>query len=157
MKFKLIALIAFLFIALAFTQDASSQYLTCSTYVANTEDSIAVSGSTDAGSDWFSMNGNKEVWLEVSNGTFWYTYKIDYPVEQLKYLKVEMEGSDTTLTVQGYTGGQNIVLPLCSINSTSVYINILDIGATTRYRIKFRSFQNRSGTGGGERSYVNPK
>jgi hypothetical protein len=120
---------------------ANSQYLNCSTYTSNTEDSIAVSSSTDAESDWFMTKGGfKSIWVEIYNGTFWYTYEIAYPVNIPARFKVAMEGSDTTLTVQGYIGAQSIVLPLKSQSNTSYSVNTLDIGATTRYRIRFRYY-----------------
>lgn len=137
---KFLFILAALFVLSALTSDVSAQNLKCSTYTSNTEDSIAIAGSTDAGSDWF-MPGSESgdnIWLEVHNGTNWYTYLVDYPSQIPAKFKVEMEGADTTLTVQGSVGGQNIVLPLKSINSSYPDVNVLDIGGATRFRIRFR-------------------
>lgn len=150
MKRSIIVSIMFLFaLFLVCFNTAQAQNLPCSTYTSVLEDSVAVSGSTDATSDWFTTKGNvKELWLEVYNGVNWYTCKIEYPGEIPSMVRVSMEGSDTTLTVQGLLNGQNVCLPIeaCAISPTAAYgyTYTLDITAVTRFRVKFRGIPYRT-------------
>lgn len=133
--------LAILFIAALFTVSANAQLLTCSTYTSNTEDSIAIAGSTDAGSDYFTNDGYNEVWLQVHNGVGWYAYKLNYPTKHVSYFSVDMEGSDTTLTVLATTGGIDVIVPLTAITGSTIWTNTLDITGVTPFRIRFRGFR----------------
>lgn len=130
-----------LFLALVSVTQAQSpwkwNYLYCADYAGtDVRDTIAVNGSTDAGSGWFTGKGYDKLFLQVYNGTAWYMYQVAVPSKLFTKFKVNMEGSDTTLSVLGYApDGQSITLPIWTTSSVMAWT--LDIGVTTQYFVKF--------------------
>lgn len=113
------------------TVSAYSQNLVEDTYGIYT-DSIAIAGSTDAGTTWFKNRGFDKVYAQIFNGAKW--FEIELATDAIKTFdkfKVNMEGDDTTLTFLGNTNDPNatdisIILPVWSTSSTMVYS--LDFG-----------------------------
>lgn len=145
LKNKLVLFTLILIALVIGAQKSDAQNLPCSTYTSNILDTVAVSGSTDAASDWFTNAAYKTIFLEIYTGAIWYTYEIDYPCQTVNKFKINMEGSDTTVTVLGDVYGVSVTLPLkaCAISSTSVSGDTftLDIGATTAYWVRFRGIK----------------
>lgn len=114
MRKSIIAIFALVLILFAFS-NLNAQSLYCADYAGTgIRDTIAVAGSTNAGSGWFLNAGYKEVWVEVYNGTQWFTAKIDYPLASIDKFAVNHYGADSTLSIVGYTSGSlSIGLPLC--------------------------------------------
>lgn len=92
---------------------ANAQLLPTATYTSVYKDTVTVNG-TNGGSDWFTNSaGYNEIWVEIYNGAFWFTAKIDYPVQFLSKLSVYCVGADSSFMVAGYGyGGNTIYLPL---------------------------------------------
>lgn len=136
---KIIFAIVLFFAVVSISQ---AQNLYSATYTTNIRDTIAVNGSTDAGSDWFTNAGYEDVWVEVYNGAYWYTCKVDANCKNISKFKVAMEGSDSTVMVQGYLeNGQAVTLPLKNGSITNIYV--LDLTVTTAYYVAFRGVYRR--------------
>ena len=109
MKKTLTAIFVILFVLSGWSV-LTGQYLTSSESATN--DSIVLAGATDAGTAWFTNTGQYDViFVEVKAGTYWYSYKLDYPGKMLGSLRGYVEGSDTTFYVQSDQGGLYIVIP----------------------------------------------
>lgn len=149
---KLIFVILF---AVAFIMNANAQNLYTATYTSVIRDTVAINGSTDAGSDWFTNKGYDVIYAEIFNGTYWYTVEVDYPCKNLQKIKAYMEGSDTTLMIQGYLEtAMSVSLPLkngyyapsLSTFNTSSYLPLwyLRLGGTTAFYVAFRGYYKRN-------------
>lgn len=96
-------------------------------------DSIAIAGSTDAGTTWFKSKGFDYIYVQIFNGAIWYQFELaGNDLKTFDKFKVNMEGSDTTLSVLGNTNDKNagdisITLPIWSTSSVRVYS--LDFGS----------------------------
>ena len=133
-----------------------SQNLFTETYSTLCADTAAVSGSTDAGSDWFKNKSYDKVYLEISNGTKYFQFEIATAnLKQFEKFKVEMEGSDTTITIEGYTmdgtaPDVSVVLPCYTTSNTYSYK--LDFGGdgptlgavTTKFIVRFKGLYKKN-------------
>ncbi len=91
------------------------------TYPTVVRDSVALAGSTDAGSDWFTNVGYDQIEVLIFDGAYWYSYMVAAPVKQYQKLRVYIEGSDTSVMIQGYYSATvSITLPVWSTSSTKV-------------------------------------
>ena len=83
------------------------------TYTSVYKDTVTVNG-TNAGSDWFTnSSAYNDVWVQVYNGAFWYTAKIDFPCRYITKFKVQLQGADSSVTVAAFLGGDmTINVPL---------------------------------------------
>ena len=110
-------LIVILFLLVASYTFAQTNLYT-ETYTTVVRDSIAIAGSTDAGSDWFTNNGYDKIEVIINNGVAWYSFMLADPCHFYTKFKVAMEGSDTTLSVQGYYSSTvNITIPVYTASS----------------------------------------
>jgi hypothetical protein len=112
------------------------------TYTTVTLDTVAVAGSTNAGSDWFTNPTDKpynDVWLEAYNGTKWLTFKVAYDCKNVTKFKAYHYGADSTIAVRGYVGTKEIDLPLWS--SYSGYVYSEDLGVTAAWYFRFRGIR----------------
>jgi len=119
-------------------------------------DSIAVAGSTDAGTTWFLNRGFDKVYAQIFNGVKWIEVELATDaIKSFDKFQVEMEGSDTTLRIEGNTNDANasdiaINIPVWSTSSTKVYT--LDFGGdgstlgavTSPFVVRFKGVYKRN-------------
>ena len=122
---KLILVILLLVASVSFAQNMLQD--TDGSYI----DTVLIAGSTDAGTTWFKSKGFDVAYVQVFNGAIWYEFEVAVNVSQFDKFKLNMEGSDTTLSILGNTNDKNagdisITLPVWSSSSTKVYS--LDFG-----------------------------
>jgi len=117
----IIAILTTLFVL---TNQGKAQNLTSS--ISAIQDSVALAGSTSAGSRWFPVSGGDAIFLELYNGAYWRTYEIDYPPSLMNSVRVFINGGDTTVKVQANMEGAFICLPLKVTAGTLV--NDIDYG-----------------------------
>lgn len=140
LRFFLMTITAVILISVSLTAQTHQFYT--QTYPTVTLDTVAVAGSTNAGSDWFTNPTDKpfsEVWLEVYNGTKWTTYKVAYDCKDVSKLKMYHYGADSTIAVQGYIGGKTIEMPLWTGPNTYGYT--LDLGVTAAWYARFKGIR----------------
>jgi hypothetical protein len=119
-------------------------------------DSIAVAGSTDAGTTWFLNRGFDKVYVQIFNGSKWIEVEVASDgLKSFSKFQVEMEGSDTTLRVEGYTNDANatdiaINLPIWTTSSVKAYT--MDFGGdgstlgavTSPFVVRFKGLYKRN-------------
>lgn len=136
---------------------AFSQNLFTETYTTLCADTILIpGGSTDGGSDWFKNKSFDKIYCEISNGTKYFQYELATGnLKQFEKFKVAMEGSDTTLTIEGLTNDAtapdvSVVIPVFSTGTTYSYK--LDFGgdgttlgvATAAFIIRFKGLYKKN-------------
>jgi len=120
---KVILIVLLLIATVSFAQTD----LYTETYSTVVRDSVALAGSTDAGSDWFTNAGYDQIGVLFFNGVYWYEYMIAAPVKHYSKLRIYIEGSDTTVRVQGYYSSViPVTVPVWTTSSTKTYA--LDFG-----------------------------
>lgn len=108
---KIILLTLLVFLTFGFANAQKDLYT--ETYPTVIRDTITVSGSTNAGSDWFINKGYSTIDIIAHNGTDWFLFTVDYDCKDISKLMVMHYGGDTTLGVYAYTGGsRSVLLPL---------------------------------------------
>lgn len=133
---KIILVIALFILSVAY---ANAQNLYCETYTTVYRDTVAVNGTTDAGSDWFKNAGYSDVWLQVNNGDKWYSVQVDRDCHSIQKLKMIMEGSDTSVSVAGYLeNGQTVILPLKNGSVTNIWA--IPFGALNQLKVVTTQF-----------------
>lgn len=111
MKKLLIVIALFL---LSYVAVNAQTNLYCADYAGTgIRDTLAVAGSTNAGSGWFTNKGFKTIEVLAHNGTDWFSFTVDYDCSSVTKFKVMHYGADSTLGVYGFMGGsQSILLPI---------------------------------------------
>jgi hypothetical protein len=95
----------------------------------STRDTIALAGSTDAGTSWFLNKGYDKLFVEVFDGALWWTFEVAVPTKTWTKFMVQCEGSDTTLRVRGYDpDGVSVQLPMIYQNSSTWVTHTLNFG-----------------------------
>lgn len=122
---KLLVILLMLISASAFSQNMVED-----TYGIYT-DSIAIAGSTDAGSSWFKNKGFDKVYAQIFNGSIWYEIEIATDaIKTFDKFKVQMEGSDTTISIVANTNDKNA-------SDISVYIPVWTTSSVKAYSLDF--------------------
>ena len=135
MKKLMLVLILFF----GFVLSSHSQNLFCTTYGTVTKDTITING-TDQGSDWFSVDGYKSVWVEVWNGTYWKTYEVDYPTKDLYQIQGWLLCADSSIVVNGkLEGGIVCQLPIKTTSATRAYK--VSLVTMTANWVRFRGYK----------------
>jgi hypothetical protein len=139
MKFTKLIMIAIVFIALfVITNESKAQYFVSS--ISSTQDTVTVSGSTDAVSRVFTKPTGKykAICIEIFVAGYWSSYEIKYPdVNYLGDLKFQWEGGDSTLRVASSMGSAYIQVPIkVGTNENALSVSLVATGVVRIKGIK---------------------
>lgn len=145
MKKIILSLVLFVsFLSLSYSQTN----LFTATYSTVICDTVAINGSTAAGSDWFTNKGYDEIYLEYAlaeaSTSIFYTCKIAYPTKDILKIKAYSSG-DTTISVQAYLGGgATVTLPLFTTGTQTIANYVDPNTVTTGFLIRFKGYYKRN-------------
>lgn len=140
----IIALIFTLVVSLSFTYEAESQTSLTTIGTGATKDTIAVINAADTSRQFMNKFEYKTVTVEIyqSATAVWKVYQIAYPVQGVDKFKLWYAQADSSVTINGYIGGEWIQLPIYDYSLTTLSRKLQLLGGGTAW-IRMRGFKEK--------------